>query len=263
LATRRLKIILQYDGEPYCGWQFQANGPSVQQTVEEALARMMGRKVRLIAAGRTDAGVHAAALPAHFDTDHSIPAERLPLALAPFLPDSIGILSAEQVGPEFDARRGAILRWYRYQIVQASRRRPLGPRAWQVHHPLDLGAIGHGLEMLRGHHDFNGFRSSHCQSSRTELTMQGASLTRVGDLLALDFKCRSFLHHMIRFMAGTLVAMGRGQIDQERFLKIRDQGERPQLIYCAPPHGLCLMAVAYGEEERQRILAANPAPPRF
>ena len=264
MATRRLKITLQYDGEPYCGWQFQANGPSLQQTVEEALEKMMGSgKVRLFAAGRTDAGVHAAALPAHFDTEHSIPAERLPLAMAPFLPASISILSAEEVGPEFDARRSAVLRWYRYQIVQASRRRPLGPRAWQVHHPLDFGAMERGLELLLGHHDFNGFRSSECQSNRSELTMQGASMTRVGDLIALDFKCRSFLHHMIRFMAGTLVAMGRGKIDEERFLKIRDRGERPYLIDCAPPHGLCLMAVAYSEAERQRILEANPAPPSF
>jgi tRNA pseudouridine38-40 synthase len=121
----------------------------------------------------------------------------------------------------------------------------------------------HGLGLLHGAHDFRGFRSSQCQAPRTELTMQGVRMTRGGDLIALDFKCRSFLHHMIRFMTGTLVAMGLGQLDEVRLLRIRDQGERPQLVYCAPPEGLCLMGVAYSEAERQALLDAAPQPPSF
>ena len=263
MTLRRIKILVQFDGAPYQGWQFQATGPTLQQTLEEALGKMMGRPLRVIAAGRTDTGVHAAAMPVHFDTDHPIPVDRLPIAMTQFLPPSISILSAEEIAPDFDVRRHARLRWYRYQILSARLPRPLGPRAWQVHRPLELAAIEEGLNLLRGHHDFRGFRSSQCQAGRTELTMQEASLTRAGDLLALDFKCRSFLHHMIRFMAGTLVAMGHGQIDRARLLRIRDEGDRPQLIYCAPPQGLCLMGVAYSEVECEQLLAAHPAPPSF
>ena len=96
-----------------------------------------------------------------------------------------------------------------------------------------------------------------------ELTLEQATLRRAGNLLALDFKCRSFLHHMVRFMTGTLVSMGNGQIDEARLLRIRDQAERPQLVLCAPPEGLCLMGVAYSGEEREAFLDAAPAPPSF
>jgi tRNA pseudouridine38-40 synthase len=263
LDSRRIKITVQYDGAQYLGWQFQSQGPTVQQALEAALSKMMDRPVRAFSAGRTDTGVHAAAMPVHFDTDHPIPAERLPAAMGRFLPRDISILAAEDAAPDFDARRGALLRWYRYQILMARFPRPLGPRAWHVYRPLDLDAMEQGIALLNGDHDFRGFRSSQCQAKRTRLTMQEASMTRAGEVIALDFKCRSFLHHMIRFMAGTLVAMGLGSIDRERLLAIRDAGERPKLIYCAPPEGLCLMGVAYTEQEREAMRAAHPAPPSF
>lgn len=263
MSFRRVKIVVQYDGAPFRGWQAQQNGVSLQQTLEEALGKMLERRVQLVAAGRTDAGVHAAAMPVHFDLDHSIPTAKLPIAMSKFLPPAISILSAEDAPVEFDARRSARLRWYRYQILLTPLRQPLGPRAWQFHHRMDVEKIEAGLALLRGHHDFSGFRSSQCQSKRTELTMQEARLTRVGNLLAIDFKCRSFLHHMVRFMVGTVAAMGRGQIDKARLLRIRDEGVRPELIYCAPPHGLCLMGVAYTPEEIEAMLAANPVPPSF
>jgi tRNA pseudouridine38-40 synthase len=261
--VRRIRLTVQYDGAPYCGWQAQSRDPSVQQTLEEALAKMLGEPVRVHAAGRTDTGVHALAMPVHFDTTHEIPAEKLPVAMTSFLPGSIGILDARDVPPSFDARRSAILRWYRYQIALTRLRHPLGPRAWHFHRPLDLNAIAAGLEHLRGHHDFSGFRSSQCQSRRTDLTLLQASLKRDGDLIGLDFKCRSFLHHQVRFMAGTMLAMGEGQIDLARLRRILDHAERPQLILCAPPQGLCLMGVAYTEEEKQALLAADPPLPSF
>lgn len=262
MAARRIKMIIQYDGSESRGWQAQAEGPTVQQTLEAALKQLTGVEVRVGSAGRTDAGVHAMALPVHFDIEHPVPADRLPFALHQFLPSWLSVLSAEDA-PGFDARRHAILRWYRYQIITSRIHKPLGPRGWYVHHRLDVEAMERGIEMLRGEHDFKGFRSSKCQATRTLLTMQQARLTRTGDMLTIDFKCRSFLHHMVRFMTGTLVAMGKGQLDEARLRRIRDDGERPQLIYCAPPGGLCLMDVAYNQEDRARILEANPAPPSF
>lgn len=263
MTPRRLKLIVQYDGAPFCGWQYQPGQTSVQQTLEEALARLTGHGVRVFAAGRTDTGVHAAAMPVHFETALPIPAARLPVAMARFLPDSISVLSAEEVPQDFDARRSAILRWYRYQVLMTPLRRPLGPRAWHVHRRLDLQAIEDGLAHLRGRHDFSGFRSSMCQATRTVLTMKQARLKRDGELIAFDFKCRSFLHHMIRFMVGTLVAMGQGKLDAARLRRILDGGERPQLILCAPPQGLSLMRVAYTDTESRAILDADPPLPSF
>lgn len=263
MPVRRIKLIVQYDGASYQGWQHQGEAPTVQAALEDALAQLLGRPVRLFVAGRTDTGVHAAAMPVHFDTDHPIPAEKVPLAMAKYLPPAISILRAESAPPHFDARRGAILRWYRYQILQTRLRLPLGPRAWHVPRALDRAAMERGLELLVGRHDFGGFRSSQCQAKRTVLTMEQATLAASGELLALDFKCRSFLHHMVRFLVGSLVAMGRGRLSEARLLRIRDAGGRPELIYCAPPQGLCLMGVAYDDAERAALLAAAPPPPSF
>ena len=260
---RRLKLIVQYDGADFQGWQIQPDGPSIQQTIEEALGCLVEHPVRVQAAGRTDSGVHALAMPVQFETVHPIPAANLPVALAKYLPDAISVLSAAEVAPDFDVRRKAILRWYRYQILLSPMRRPLGPRAWVIHRPLDLDAIYEGQALLAGEHDFQGFRSSQCQARRTRLTLEQATLTQGKDLIALDFKCRSFLQHMIRLMVGSLVAMGQGQLSRERLLRIRDTGDRPQLILCAPPQGLCLMGVAYDEEERRALLEACPRPPSF
>jgi tRNA pseudouridine38-40 synthase len=261
---RRIRLLVQYDGAPFLGWQRQARGPTIQQTLEEALARLLGHSVRVGAAGRTDTGVHALAMPVQFETGHPIPAAKIAVALAPFLPDAVGVLESADAPDGWDARRSARLRWYRYQVFAGPLRRPLGPRAWRVFRPLDLDAVEAAVAELRGSHDFQGFRSSQCQSKRTVLDLEQATLTRAEDgLLAFDFKCRSFLHHMVRFLVGSLVSVGQGQIDLPRLRRIRDRGDRPQLVQCAPPDGLCLMAVGYTKEECDAIRGASPAPPSF
>ena len=263
MPVRRIRLTVQFDGSAFQGWQRQAEGRTVQGLLEEAIAGITGQTVTLFGAGRTDSGVHALAMPAHFDIEHSIPAVRLPVALNHFLPAEVSVLAAEETAPDFDARRHALLRWYRYQILPARHRRPLGPRAWQVWQPLEIEALRAGLAMLEGDHDFGGFRSSQCQASRTRLTLERARLVTGREMLALDFKCRSFLHHMVRFMAGTVVAHAQGRLDEERLRRILEEGERPQLVDCAPPQGLCLMAVGYDDREREQILKAAPAPPSF
>lgn len=266
-ALRRLRLDIQYDGAAFHGWQSQANAVNVQDAVEEALARVLGHPARLYSAGRTDTGVHAAALPVHFDTPLPIPAGAVPVAVNKFLPPGVRLLTASEVAPDWDARFSARLRWYRYQVVLAPTDRPLGPRAWTIYKGLDAGKLERGLSHLRGEHDFRGFRSAQCQSQRTRLLMLQARLTQTewagAPLLALDFKCRSFLHHMVRFMVGSVVAHARGRLSEAGLLAIRDQFDRPLLSTCAPARGLCLMAVGYDDAECAALLEANPAAPSF
>jgi len=261
--SRKIKMIVQYDGSAYQGWQIQPGRPTVQGTIETAMKEVFGQAVRIHAAGRTDTGVHALAMPLHFETEHAIPIERIPTAISVNLPATIGILSAEEVDMSFDARRDAILRWYRYQICRAGLQEPLGPRAWHFRKPLDMDRVHIGLELLRGEHDFRGFRSAQCRSERTVLDLQEVSIHLADNLVAFDFKCRSFLQHMIRFLVEGLVALGHGRIDPGQLRRGLEEGVRPGVVRCAPPEGLCLMDVAYGRDEKTRILDMSPKPPSF
>jgi tRNA pseudouridine38-40 synthase len=261
--TRRIKMTVQYDGSLFQGWQVQPGRPTVQGTVESAMEMVFGQAVRVHVAGRTDTGVHARAMPLHFDIDHGIPVGKMPAALSGFLPPTVAILSAEEVGATFDARRNAILRWYRYQVRQTAMRVPLGPRAWHFQRMLDIEKIMAGLDLMQGEHDFKGFRSSQCTSSRTVLNLREASICIQGDLIAFDFKCRSFLQHMIRFLTGSLVSFGHDQVDLHQLRMILEDGTRPGIIQCAPPEGLCLMSVAYDTDDENRIMNASPQPPSF
>lgn len=259
----RIKLTIEFDGAPFSGWQVQKRGSSVQEVLETAIERALGERVRVHAAGRTDAGVHALAMVAHFDTANAIPVDKIPNALGAHLPDEVAVTSAESVPPEFDARRDATLRWYRYQISLDRRQHPLGPRAWRLRGRLDLKRTRAALAHFRGEHDFQGFRSSQCSAKRTLLTMREARLVKVGDLVAIDFKCRSFLQRMVRMMVGAAIAAGQGRIEPGLVGEILRTGDRPHTIKSAPAEGLCLMQIAYSKEEEKAILAAHPAPPSF
>jgi tRNA pseudouridine38-40 synthase len=267
LPERRIKLTLEYDGRGFSGWQRQARGggESVQEAVEGALAKVFKRAVTLNSAGRTDAGVHALGMVAHFEVDARMPVERLPIALVAHLPESIRARSAEEVARDFDARRDAMLRWYRYQIVFDRLDRPLGPRAWRQHPPLDLNRMGAMLRAVEGEHDFGGFRAAGCNAERTILTMREATLWEGdgGRVVALDFKCRSFLQRMVRLLVGAAVAVGAGRRSVEEIRSILKTGRRPNAIRAAPAEGLCLMRVAYDEAESENILTAHPTPPSF
>lgn len=278
---RRFKITVEFDGKAFEGWQVQAGGrASVEAALARGLSSALGHEVRVFGSGRTDSGVHARGMTAHFDTTTSIPAEKIGEAAACELPDSVAITRAEEVPPTFDARRDARLRWYRYQIQAGGPVHPLGPRCWRVRGHLDVDAMEAALKPLHGDHDFRGFRSSQCTATRTQLTMLEASLIRTaktawsgsratepstleGELLALDFKCRSFLMRMVRLMVGAVVAAGKGKLQPEDIRRILETGERPHTVRSAPAEGLCLMAVGYDPEERQTILTEHPPPPSF
>jgi tRNA pseudouridine38-40 synthase len=274
-GSRRIKITVEFDGGAFQGWQVQGAGrPSVEAALARALGGALGHEVKLTGAGRTDSGVHALGMTAHFDTTTPIPVEKLSGAAAGMLPASVAIVRAEEAAGDFDARRDAVLRWYRYQIQVGGPPHPLGPRCWRVREALDVEAMEAGLAILGGDHDFRGFRASQCTAKRTQLTMEEASLTRAagtagsghraeGELLAIDFKCRSFLMRMVRLMVGAVVAAGRGRLGAGDIRRILESGERPHTVRSAPAEGLCLMAVAYTEDERRSVLTRHPPPPSF
>lgn len=281
-TPRRIKLTIEFDGSAFEGWQVQAAGkPSVEAALGRALEKVLGREVKLRGAGRTDSGVHARGMTAHFDTARDIPAEKLGQALLGKLPDTVAVVRAEDAAPDFDARRDARLRWYRYQIQAGGPPHPLGPRCWRVRGRLDLEAMEKALEAFRGDHDFRGFRASQCSAKRTQLTMLEASMMRgapkrrgkdsgplrgiadEGELIALDFKCRSFLMRMVRLMVGAVVAAGQEKLDAGDIRRILKGGKRPPVVRSAPAHGLCLMAVGYTDEDRQTILTEHPPPPSF
>lgn len=272
----RYALHLEYDGEPFAGWQRQEGSTSVQETVERALAKLLGRPVVLHGAGRTDAGVHARQMVAHFDAELPMPADRLPLALGRDLPHSVAVRGAREVAPDFDARRDARMRWYRYQILRDRRRRALLPRAWRPLGALDLAAMREATAALEGEFDFEGFRATGCTAPRTILTMRAARSRFDPDsdahdfgadpdagIVSLDFKCRSFLRRQVRLMVGGIVACGLGRMTPTEFARILETRERDERVVAAPPEGLCLMRIAYAPEEVERLLSADPPAPAF
>jgi tRNA pseudouridine38-40 synthase len=244
----RYKLILEYDGGPFRGWQRQANGPSVQAAVEAAVEAFCGERVTVVAAGRTDAGVHATGQVIHLDLGREAVPERLQEALNFHLrPAPVAVLRAEPVCPDFHARFSATRRTYRYLIV--NRRAPLTllrGRAWLVSRPLDAESMHEAAQLLVGHHDFTSFRGALCQAKSPVKTLDRlAVLRRRGEEIEVAAEARSFLHHQVRNMVGTLKLVGEGRwriADVEAALAARDRAAAGPT---APAHGLYLTRVAY------------------
>jgi tRNA pseudouridine38-40 synthase len=250
----RYKLTIEYDGRPFVGWQRQAHGLSVQQAVEEAIQRFCGEAVRITAAGRTDAGVHAAGQVAHADiarpTDPGTVRDAVNFHLKP-LP--VAILAAEEVEGSFDARTSAILRAYRYRIV--NRRAPLAleaGRAWQVARPLDAAAMHEAAQHLVGHHDFTSFRAAECQARSPMRTMDRLDVARRGEAVEIEAEARSFLHHQIRNIVGTLKLVGEGKRPPGWVAEVLAARDRAAAGATAPPDGLCFLWVRYREDRATR-----------
>ncbi|GAB4314698.1 MAG: tRNA pseudouridine(38-40) synthase TruA [Candidatus Sumerlaeia bacterium] len=242
----RIKLTLEYDGTNFAGWQRQPRKRTVQGVLEEALGRLCGHEVRTTGAGRTDAGVHAAGQVAHFDLNAPRSPRQIILGGNEHLPPDVAVVGAEPVPDDFDARRDAIARHYRYTLL-ARRARPAWMRTCvgHTHYDLDEVRVRRGLAVLQGRHDFRAFRSAECEAPRTDLEL-AVTLTREGDLWVFDFHARSFLHHMIRLLIGALIELGRGRLEPARLRAMLDGGEpRPDWIPNAPASGLCLMSVEY------------------
>ena len=247
----RYKLVIEYDGRPFVGWQRQDNGPSVQQAIEEAVARFCGEDVRLVCGGRTDAGVHALGQAAHLDLERAWPAHTVRNAVNHHLrPLPVAILAAGVAEPGFDARRSAVRRRYRYRI--ANRWAPLAldvGRAWHVRRPLDVEAMQAAAQVLVGRHDFSSFRAAECQAASPVKTLDRLDVTRRGDAIEIAAQARSFLHHQVRNFVGTLALVGHGRWtadDVRRALAARD---RTAAGPTAPPDGLYLVAIDYADDD--------------
>ncbi len=243
----RYKLTIEYDGTGYVGWQRQANGLSVQEALESAIARFCGESVGVTGAGRTDAGVHALGQAAHFDLRHRRPPDVIRNAINFHLrPAAISVLSVEEVDEAFDARLSARLRIYRYRIL--NRRAPPAlerGRVWHVKRPLDLAAMAEGARHLVGRHDFSSFRDSLCQARSPVKTLDVLTVDRRGDEILIEAQARSFLHRQVRNIVGTLQLVGLGRWrpdDVARALAARDRRAGGPT---APAEGLYLVAVRY------------------
>ena len=243
----RWRLTIEYDGGPFMGWQRQDHGPSVQQTLEEALRRMTTEVAAFTAAGRTDAGVHAVAMTAHVDVMKSLTAHRLREGLNALVrPHPIAILDVAEVADDWHARFSCIGRRYRYRIL--NRRAPPAldaGRVWHIAVPLDLEAMRQGAAQLVGHHDFTTFRSAHCQSDSPVKTLDALEISKVGDEIHVEAAARSFLHHQVRSMVGCLALVGRNQWQPDDMRKALEARDRAALGLNAPPHGLYFVEAVY------------------
>jgi tRNA pseudouridine38-40 synthase len=243
----RFKLILEYDGAPFVGWQRQENGVSVQQVVEEALLAMTGEPRVVAGAGRTDAGVHATGQVAHVDLLRDWTPFRLCEGInAHLAPRPVAVLAAERVADDFDARHSARARHYVYRVV--NRRAPLTfdrGRAFRVKPRLGVDAMREAADVLIGRHDFSTFRDSQCQAKSPVRTLDRLDVSREGDAITFEVSALSFLHRQVRSMVGSLIDVGAGRwtaADLKAALEARDRSRCGQV---APAHGLYLTRVDY------------------
>jgi tRNA pseudouridine38-40 synthase len=243
----RFALTIEYDGTPYMGWQRQAHGPSVQQDIEEAIAKVGGAEVQVHAAGRTDAGVHALAMRAHFDLETALTPFRLMGGINAHLrPAPIAILDCQIVPDDWHARFSCFGRAYQYRIV--NRRAPLTierDRAWQVIRKLDAEAMHQAAQLLVGMHDFTTFRSAHCQAESPVKTLDRLDVRREGKHIFIEAEARSFLHHQVRSMVGSLAAVGTGRWSANDLQAALNAKDRNALAHNAPPEGLYFVKASY------------------
>ena len=243
----RWRLTIEYDGGPFMGWQRQDHGPSVQQTLEEAVHKMTGEAGHLMAAGRTDAGVHALAMSAHVDVMKSLTPHRLREGLNALVrPHPISVLEVEQVADDWHARFSCVGRRYLYRIL--SRRAPPAldaGRVWHIAVPLEIEAMRTGAAHLIGRHDFTTFRSAQCQSDSPVKTLDALEVSKAGDEIHITAAARSFLHHQVRSMVGCLAMVGREQWRPDDMRKALEARDRAALGFNAPPDGLYFVEAIY------------------
>jgi tRNA pseudouridine38-40 synthase len=243
----RYKLVIEYDGTPFVGWQVQENGRSVAGALLDAVERFAGERPTIVGAGRTDAGVHALGQVAHFDLAKDREPDTVRDALnAHVRPLPIAVIAVERVPVEFDARFSATKRHYRYRIV--NRRADLAldrDRAWRVGKALDADAMHAAAQRLVGHHDFTTFRSSECQARSPVKTLDRLEVARAGEEIRVGASARSFLHHQVRSMVGSLALVGEGKWSADDLAAALAARDRSRCGPVAPACGLYLVGVDY------------------
>jgi tRNA pseudouridine38-40 synthase len=243
----RYKLTIEYDGTPFVGWQIQDNGASVQGVLTDAIAAFAGERAAVQGAGRTDAGVHALGQVAHVDLTKEWDNDTVRDAINFHLrPQPVAVLTAERADATFDARFSAIKRHYLYRIV--NRRADLTlthNRAWRVPRLLDSAAMHAAAQTLVGRHDFTTFRAAECQAKSPVKTLDRLDVTRDGDEVRVEAQARSFLHHQVRSMVGSLVHVGEGKWSADDLTTALAARDRAACGQVAPPQGLYLVRVEY------------------
>ena len=242
----KIAIGIEYDGSRFHGWQSQPSGDTVQDHLEHALATIAGEPVRLAAAGRTDAGVHALAQVAHFETAAVRPESAWVRGVNTLLAQAVAVQWAAPVAEDFHARYSAIARTYRYLLYNHPVRPALhhGHVGW-FHLPLDADAMRAAIVHLLGEHDFSAFRSSECQAKSPVRVMRSCKLEQHGSHLRFEFKANGFLHHMVRNIVGSLLPIGRGERPEQWLLELLQGRDRAVAGPTAPPQGLTFIGPRY------------------
>ena len=256
----RIALGIEYDGAGFCGWQSQAGGCGVQDALERVLHTMAGHALRVTAAGRTDAGVHALCQVVHFDTMTERPLSAWVRGVNATLPKNIRVLWAKQVDERFHARFDACQRSYQYLLVN----QPVAPaifagKAGWFHLPLDIALMQEAANYLIGEHDFSAFRAAECQAKSPVKQLHRAEVMRFGSSIIFDFCASAFLHHQVRNMVGALIYVGKGKYQPEYMVYLLESRDRAQSPPTFSPDGLYLTGVGYdakwGLPETQRSLS--------
>jgi tRNA pseudouridine38-40 synthase len=245
-VARRYKVVVEYDGTDFSGWQRQPGRRTVQGVLEDAIREMTGESVFVRGAGRTDAGIHADGKVATFDLEVNIPPHGFLRGLNAALPADVALVDVALAGPDFDARFSARGKVYRYTAWAHFVRSPLrARRAWHVREPLDTEAIRAAAAALVGDHDFRAFRASDCERRTTRRIVRRIDVDRQGAVLTIDVEATAFLKNMVRILVGTLIDIGRGRLETTAVARMLETGDRAAGGMTAPAQGLTLLRVIY------------------
>ncbi|MEO6950503.1 MAG: tRNA pseudouridine(38-40) synthase TruA [Polyangia bacterium] len=246
---RRIRLVVEYDGTDFHGWQRQDNGTSIQAELERAIDALTHEGNTVRGAGRTDAGVHASGQVAHFDTERDISLRGFRLGVNTHLPRTICVRCIDEVPEQFDARFSADGKLYRYTIWNDLGRSSLRDRfAWHCKKPLDEHAMQASATLLVGRHDFAAFRAADCERQTTVRTLHRVDVRRDGNVVTIEVEGDAFLKNMVRILSGTLVYAGEGRFPPGHIVAIRDALDRKRAGITAPAHGLCLVRVDYSAD---------------
>jgi len=245
----RIALGVEYDGTDFAGWQIQPNQRTVQDCLQKAISTVSNQPTTIIAAGRTDSGVHALNQVVHFDTDAIRNERNWILGLNANLPRDINVVWAREVDDNFSARFSATRRHYRYLLMnRVSRTAIHDNRMWWVFKPLDVEKMQQAADQLIGHHDFSAFRAKECQANSPIKTLERLKISKQGDCIAIDVTAQSFLHHMVRNLVGVLVPIGQGDKPVSWAQYVLETKDRSKGGITSPPQGLFFIDVEYPEQ---------------
>lgn len=243
---RNIKLIMEYDGTNYHGWQIQKNAVTVQECIENAIKKLVGTRPKLSGCGRTDTGVHALNYVCSFKTESQISCDRLPYAINRFLPEDIVCKAAQEMPEDFDAHKSTVGKTYIYKIQNSQYPNVFqNNRAWYYRYDLDVEKMRKAAKSFLGTHDFIGFAAAGFTVKTTVRTINDINIEKDGDLIVISISGNGFLYNMVRIIAGTLVFVGNGKIDGEKMDEIIASCDRKRAGITAPPHGLYLSEVYY------------------